>query len=200
MRKSILNLAKKGSSLFDIDRFLWTDDSWAKSCRDDVQRIYREKFAILSLLRPFSVCEIGVRAGYFAACALSASASVYFGYDATDEWGGAQGAVEFAEVSLPEMFPEARIKMTHLDTQSVRKLDCGNVELVHVDGDHTEQGALHDLELALKVATKWILVDDIVHHADTVLIAARRFCSFHQLRYVDLPTLRGDCLIQIWEY
>ena len=95
-----------------IKKYVWPDDPWACAEPADVERIYGEKYRIANLLRPESVLEIGVRAGYTAAMFLLAGARRYIGLDATDTWGGTPGAVDFARQMLPTHFPDDRIEIT----------------------------------------------------------------------------------------
>ncbi len=187
-----------------LKKHVWLDangqltDPWVQAAPQEVEQIYDEKFRIANLLRPRSLLEIGVRAGYTAAMFLEAGARRYIGLDATDTWGGTVGAVDFARQHLPEAFPEAQVEIHHVDTQTVATLaPYGPVELVHVDGDHSLNGCLHDLELALTVEPSWILVDDILHHPESCRIAAECFATRHRLRHLFLPTRRGDMLFQV---
>ena len=165
----------------------------------DVPLSHRESLRIAQLLRPVSVLEIGVRAGYTAAMFLASGCMKYVGLDATDSWGGTPGAVDWAKLMLPTNFPTASVKIHHVNTQSLKTFaGYGNFDLVHVDGDHSLQGCLHDLMLSLSCNPRWILVDDILHHPESCKIAAECFATRYNLRHIFLPTLRGDMLFQVW--
>ena len=137
-----------------------------------------------------------MRCGYSAATFLAAGATSYHGYDATNTYGGYDGAVAFARQMLPTQFPGRIITITDCDSQKTDKLDVERIDLFHVDGDHSFAGALHDLELALISRPKWIRVDDVAHHAADVGQAVWTFVDKHGLKHILLPVVRGDVLIQ----
>ena len=181
-----------------IDKYLWPDDPWACAEPELVQCIYTEKLRIAELVQAKSVLEIGVRAGYFAAMFLSAGANVYTGLDATDTWGGTPGAVDFARESLPRHFPSSSITIHTVSSQTINSLkQYGTHDLIHIDGDHSLEGCLHDLYLALLADPKWILIDDTKYMHETCGIAAYSFTGKHRLPYIILDTIRGDMLIQV---
>jgi hypothetical protein len=192
-----------GSTAFDVAEYFWDRDPWpGNDPTVDWRRLYQEKHRLAVLLQPQSVAEIGVRAGYSAAAFLAAGAAgamSYTGFDRGDTggWGGTPGALAHARRMLPERFPGAAVAITECDTQKVAELSARDVDLFHVDGDHSRDGCLRDLELALACRPRWILVDDCTHHADTVGRAVAAFLQRHALPHVMLDTVRGDCLMQV---
>jgi|GEM_PF-3539141 len=128
--------------------------------------LYREQYQIkhdIALeLNPKSILEIGVRAGYSAFAFLSACPTArYVGLDAENNKHGGQGG-PWTPWAVEILKPyDARIEIG--DTQKMTELArFGGFELIHVDGDHTTAGCLHDLEMALEVLLPGgaILVDD----------------------------------------
>lgn len=117
-----------------------------------MRRYYPCKYHIAGLLQPKTIAEIGVRAGYSAASFLSACPTArYFGFDywgRGDQHGGWDDAKGHATTMLREKFPGAELTFTELDTRGVDRLDVPRPDLFHVDGDHSEAGAYHDLALA----------------------------------------------------
>lgn len=71
-------------------------------------------------------------------------------------------------------------------------------DIIHVDGDHTEAGALHDLELAAEALAPGgtIILDDVVFYAD-VAKALKRFEADHPGEWIvdHYPSLRGHALL-----
>jgi hypothetical protein len=114
------------------------------------------KYDVARRIAPRSICEIGVRAGYSAFAFLSAAPQAeYLGLDidGTDH-GGERGFFDYARGVLAGF----RATLTRADTQQLDRLP-GRYDLVHVDGDHTQAGCRHDLELACRAAPH-VLVDD----------------------------------------
>jgi hypothetical protein len=183
--------------MFDITPFLQPDDPWlATEAPDLVRRIYREKYQIAALLQPRTLLEIGVRAGYSAAAFLSAVPDcTYLGLDADKAvHGGWPGAPEKARATLKCHF-NGRADVVFVDTQQVVSLPPISVDLVHVDGDHSYGGCLHDLQLAAGAA-RWILVDDL-EWLPPVRAAVTAFLDQTRHRAIELPTGRGDMLIEV---
>lgn len=203
---------------FDITPFLQPDDPWFR--HEDparVRRIYEEKYQIASLIKPRSILEIGVRAGYSAAAFLSAAPAdcTYLGLDADQSWsqhGGWHGAPARAAMMLNRHFP-GRVDVRICDTQELDQfLERGHpgeqqqdqtdlrrespdfYDLVHIDGDHTYDGALHDLRLFSKVA-RYLLIDDIAY-VDEVKDALDTFLAETGHQATRFPTVRGDAIVQ----
>jgi predicted O-methyltransferase YrrM len=132
------------------------------------RRHYQSKYRLALRLRPRSLCEIGVRAGYSAFAFLWACPECFvLGIDNDSEThGGVAGLVRHAQSILA-----GRLFALMLgDSQRLERLP-GSFELVHVDGDHSYAGTRHDLELAWQ-ASAAILVDD--YHA---ISEVRRACD-----------------------
>ncbi len=204
---------------FDISPFLQPDDPWLK--HEDpatVRLIYEEKYHIASLIKPRSILEIGVRAGYSAAAFLSAAPSdcTYLGLDADQshtQHGAWHGAPARTAMMLNDHFPgrgEVRICDTQEMDQFVgrwppegRQQDATEVfpdpldsyDLVHIDGDHSYDGALHDLHLFSKVA-RYLLIDDVAYIPE-VKGALDTFLEETGCQAIGFPTVRGDAIIQL---
>lgn len=155
------------------------------------------KRRIAERLQPRSILEIGVGSGHAAAAFLTACPSArYVGLDADNgQHGGIVGRYRQAEQVLRRCFPEAEIEVHQWDTQrdppSPDRL--GRFALVHVDGDHTEQGCYRDLLSACQLAPL-VLVDDFLHLEEvqravlTFLLDTQHPAEFHR-------SFRGDVLI-----
>jgi predicted O-methyltransferase YrrM len=140
----------------------YPDDPFAPT--DAVRRYYETKHEIVARCRPRSICEIGIRAGYSAFTFLWAVPGVhYLGIDngLADKEDAAR-YLDHAAALLRRFTPPGQ--MGRVNSQEMRELprapNGGPFEFVHVDGDHSYAGCLHDLQLAMAGA-KWVLVDDV---------------------------------------
>jgi hypothetical protein len=161
---------------------------------EDFRRHYQVKHEVATRLRPQRIAEIGVRAGYSAFAFLSAVPQAsYVGLDADrGEYGGVIGYVDHTRQSLRGF----RVTLMRADTQQLHALP-GRFDLVHVDGDHSRAGCLHDLGLAARAASH-VLVDDY-DFLPEVRRACHDFLAAHPsvtAEYID-DGLRGNLLLTI---
>jgi predicted O-methyltransferase YrrM len=163
---------------------------------------YNVKFQIANFTKPKRIAEIGVRYGYSAYAFLSAVPDAsYTGYDLL---GGGHGGVAvdtFGHVRkiLGRDFPNAQVALIHADSQKLESLD-GCFDFVHVDGNHSAAGCLHDCRLAIEALAPggYILVDDYVYISG-VNDAVHKFIDEQNgsiERSFPYPSLRGEYVIQ----
>ncbi|MDB5387173.1 MAG: methyltransferase, cyclopropane fatty acid synthase [Planctomycetaceae bacterium] len=164
---------------------------------DSWRRCYEAKYALARLLRPASILEFGVRAGYSAFAFLSACPNGrYVGIDNnSDTHGGFSGAIEHARSLLSGFEATIHQQSSTEYMQEFREGDetqqteqpnpFPSFELVHVDGDHSFHGCLGDLEAAVKFWPRAILVDDYWRipevHAACDRFAMKRATEFVRL-------------------
>lgn len=127
----------------------------------DTPEYYRVKYAVAECVKPRSILEIGVRAGYSAAAFLQAGHTTHFtGLDLNaGTWGGVKDYQAHAQKALAK-YEGVTVDLQFGDSQQLDRLPGGPYDLVHVDGDHSRAGAMHDVTLALDSGAKWVLVDD----------------------------------------
>lgn len=175
------------------DPFVATYQQFGREAIDNYSLYYE----VCQRLQPRSIFEIGVRAGYSAYAMLSGSppGTLYRGLDLNQgTHGGEVDYIDHAKQILTERFPDGDIKIVCGDSQQFRHLDR-RFDLCHVDGDHTYEGALHDLELCAPYAD-YVLVDDVgfklgVH--DAVGAFLHRYASLEASAY---ESWRGHVLIK----
>ncbi len=175
----------------------WPGDGQDRKARLQLGAHAYAKYLIASELRPCSVVEIGVRAGYsgWALCLGAGTTPSYYGIDSlgglhggtTDKraWAHAKGIVSLVAHG---------VTMLQASSHDVKAL--GPADLYHVDGDHSVEGALADVELcwAARSDRSTILVDDY-DWEPMVRDAVVKFLQKTDCRWTYRPSLRGELLI-----
>lgn len=170
-----------------------------------VAQYYGIKHSLAMRVRPARILEIGVRRGYSAFAFLSGAwTSEYLGIDALNgTYGGTTDCYKWAERLLAN-FPN--VTLLHADTQKMDRLfTTEKFDLVHVDGDHSEAGALHDMELVWpQVRRGGLMVVDDYDYQPAVRKAVHSFRSNRYNGYLSglVPYLeygedyRGEAIFQ----
>ena len=111
--------------------------------------------SILKIVRPERILEIGFDRGHSAAMWLGLSDASVVSVDISDD----PELLRAVEI-LQERYP-GRLTFIHGDSRTVRELLAPHAfDLVFIDGDHSEEGALADLLLAFELEAPWIAFDD----------------------------------------
>jgi hypothetical protein len=135
----------------------------------------RHRYAVAESVRPAFIAEIGVRAGYSAYAMLSAAPQARFlGIDNGDPSYG--DPVPSREHAVLLLAPFPGVELVEADSRELDVLPPG-IDLLHIDGDHSEEGCLSDLRLAHRSGVRWIMVDD-TKLLPAVAKAVRRFEAY----------------------
>lgn len=165
----------------------WWDhlvDNWYPQDKRPPREVKRKslqvKRKLVNHVQPRSICEIGVRAGYSAYAILDVVPEARFlGIDLGTKYHGPPEPLRKHALFLTEQFPN--VEMIYQDSHAISTIDPP-VDLFHIDGDHTYEGCLQDLELALRSGAKWALLDDSDHpHLKGVARAINVFAERHRL-------------------
>jgi predicted O-methyltransferase YrrM len=156
---------------------------------------YRTKYAIAKLVKPKSILEIGVRFGYSARAFLCAGdVDIYIGLDFDEpSWGSYAGVPrEWAQEQLRIVFPSVNIVTYNINTQTDGfKFGGKRFDLVHIDADHSYQGALNDMQKFWPLTERVMVVDDFVEVQDAV----ETFISTQLGIMLSVTSLRSSALI-----
>lgn len=188
------------------------DAAWAEICRrwlpddevrpdDNYRQAYFTKWEIARQIKPRVIVEIGVRACYSALAMLFASPGArYIGIERdAGDYGGVRGITQRA---APVVLAEFDFQIRYQDSRNLTafRVDDLNtpVDLFHIDGDHSWDGAWADMELAFPVS-KWLLVDDY-DFIRPVQAAVDHFAVMHRIRFPEIQIIsdggfRGSALI-----
>lgn len=117
-------------------------------------------YDIVEELAPKRIAEIGVRCGYSAWAMLQAAPqATFYGYD-----NYSYKPRQICQCASDYLLEPYNTTIAEVDTQQIQDLGIRDIDLFHVDGDHSFAGAYSDLELALLTLSDngKILVDDTV--------------------------------------
>lgn len=178
---------------FPYDRVLHPDDDYMRQAhtKEDTCAYYEHKYDLARrALRPRRrkdrrVLEIGVRACYSAEAFCAAGASHFLGVDLDAFlWGGMPGWVQPSFAALAARWPlvDARLHIGDSRSSEAREAAAARAPyaLIHVDGDHSFEGAMADLEnYSTLLAQSGLLVVDGVHWDEPVWEASQGFVRRH---------------------
>ncbi len=149
-------VAIRGLPEFDADDNIW---NMAEKWRKEYVAV---KYSIAKLLQPKRICEIGVYSGIAALSFLAACPDAE--YIGIDNLNAEQGRGVQIVSKTKKLLDILGYKNTILirDSQRLAFLPEGPYDLIHVDGDHSREGARHDVMIAWYALTPsgCILVDN----------------------------------------
>ena len=159
---------------------------------------YAVKHALAKEFNPSRILEIGVRAGYSALAFLSACPdATYTGFDAENGKHGGQGGpwTPWAVKLLQDYHVTI---WADIDTQKLANIPTmhGTFDFIHIDGDHTTKGVLHDMTLCWPVLNKGgVMIVDDYSYIDDVHEGVDQFIDENPAIRVEFrESLRGEVL------
>jgi 2-polyprenyl-3-methyl-5-hydroxy-6-metoxy-1,4-benzoquinol methylase/predicted O-methyltransferase YrrM len=185
---------------FDFRQFAHPDDPLTHLF-DEWVDYYRLKWAIVKVLQPDSILEIGVRYGYSAMAFLKAAPNArYVGIDIDSvDYGGEVGALNWARKQMADYDGEVIIG----NSQDMAVFPGGHsssekYDLIHVDGQQDGDSTYRDLEKALRQG-KYILVDGYFWSSENYA-GTNAFLQDHKELiefYFVIPGYAGEMLIKV---
>ena len=159
-----------------------------------VRKWLQYKHDVVADLAPALIGEIGVRTAYSAFAMLAAApTAVYVGIDVGDsqKYGSEDGALDHG-LKVLETFPYTMVRV--IDSHDIDILPP--FDLLHIDGDHSYEGCMADLNLAKYSCVKWVLVDD--YDWNNVPVAVNDFARKNVLDVEHIKDgFRGSALMKI---
>lgn len=156
---------------------------------------YAWYWAIAQVVQPYVLAEVGVRFGYSLKAMLDGhQASLVYGYDCEQYEPGCLDVVR----RWTPAYRGTTVHLANVNTLEVDDFGLNDVDLFHIDGDHSIQGAYTDLEKAARCLsdTGVMLLDDVnTPCCPGVKAALQLFCLDHPFEYEILPTVRGLAVV-----
>lgn len=181
-------------------KFNGDEKMWDQYCKDKVAVV---EYIMSRDPKINRIGEIGVYAGYGAIAIMEAAKGThYYGWDILSE--------DSAELKYANSLLRGKMKRNpwdyviyfSSDTQCLNELHKGNLDLLHVDGDHRPAACYHDMQLAYKAIRNngWIVVDDynesIVQDGVDFWVQKHKGSIRHEHF---MPGITGNYIIQIGE-
>lgn len=142
-------------------KYICPKDTLSLSRYKEYRTYYRTKYDICKEFAPKRILEIGVRAGYSAFAFLSACRDAsYVGIDAENGTHGGRGGPWMWWAK--QLLKDFDAKFIKANSQDLSELPDAPYDFIHVDGDHTTAGAIHDMVISFAALSPGgiMLVDD----------------------------------------
>lgn len=148
--------------------------------------------------KPERVLEIGCRYGYSSLAMIWGSDSIT---DLAIVDNGSYGVPLSTAVATIQKGAgrEVRIIPLEVSSQELSRVSFAEIDtfdLIHIDGDHSEEGLLHDLCICFPALSPdgVIVVDDVIYHPE-LLPVAHQFARDNGLGSELVPNFRGHLLL-----
>lgn len=182
-----------------------TKDNWLTA--HDYYPLYFTIYqALIASRERVRMLEIGVRTGYqgvvFARACRYKDKAFFMGLDPNLYVGEGLHLAGESLKAMREFFPNFDFSLQEgysWENAVQRSLSCsGPFDIIHIDGDHSLQGKLIDLELARRLLAHEgvVLVDDFDHHP-IIRDAVRKAIALGWFKeYLYVKTMRGLAILQ----
>lgn len=153
---------------------------------------YTWYYAIAKALQPKIIAEIGCRFGYSLRAMLYGSPAAEFVY-VWDNESYENGCLTHIESLLNNANVPHQINKQDTQQLEAFKIDR-KVDLFHVDGDHSIQGAYYDLKKAYDCLSETgiLLIDDTATSVcPGVQAAVQLFCTEYPVECIEVPSFHG---------
>lgn len=126
---------------------------------------YEHYYQLSQKYKPKSILEIGVRFGYSLSSMVAGSLDTVEYVEAWDMNAYEEDSLSVAKSNVVDILGyKGKHSFRHTDSHSVKKV-IRKFDLVSIDGDHSYEGLLQDLEL-LKHNSKVMIIDDYTFIGD----------------------------------
>lgn len=164
----------------------------------DCKIYYEYYYAISKYYQPSSILEIGVRFGYSLGSMIKGSDKIEFvkGIDCEEPFYGVN-TLKTAEENIKKYInPNIKCEFLRQNSHSIEKLDR-KYDLIHIDGDHSYEGKIKDLNLALDHCE--VLIVDDYFSGPQIARAANEWTSANRNKiksiYI-LSSIRGTLVVE----
>lgn len=151
----------KPASIFDVlDRSIFSPDFDKPDEMSYIEsgNCYEWYYAIGKHYKPDEILEIGVRFGYSLAALLRGSGNCVYAQGWDIESYESKSNQHAREITR-SLVRSSAVEILNQDSQSLNQINT-RFYLIHIDGDHSYYGKVHDLMLAWMSGAKVIVVDD----------------------------------------
>ncbi len=158
------------------------------------------KYQIAKILRPASIVEIGVKAGFSALALIKGAGISLEAYTGIDDYRPGYAGWEAKDVAIHRARAEA-VLPGRVIVSSSDGVPWPEAGLYHLDGDHSLASVYSELSRAFQINPRAaVLLDDydpVRMERNGVYQAAHRFCLEKGASALFIPSWRGECIVTL---
>jgi len=171
------------------------ESDWCQSA--EYYDVYR---AVGRALQPSTILEIGTRVGHsLISLAIDNPRLRSIAWIDNESYVAGSNAKAAANIaaSLRKFRPDWNLPKMMWSASHELAPVYGLFELCHIDGDHSYEGKIRDLDFCAGLSPNWLLVDDYAYH-EPVHKAVTDWCLDRGQRLFSIPTFRGLAFIPLY--